>query len=358
MFSTTLLFVALLVLRAVAVPEGTKTAKRATCTVDSVSTANDVSDCSTVVIKEFTVPDGDTITMSFADSASVTMTGDVTFATSGPLITFEGSDVTFNGGDYTFDGNGADYWDGKGTNGGKTKPHPFMKIKASGAFEDFTVLNTPAQAISVGNDDTLVISKVTVDNSAGDTDDLGHNTDGFDVSASNVKIANCVVKNQDDCIAINSGSSIVFEDNTCSGGHGMSIGSMASGKTVSGVTFAGNTVTDSMYGIRIKVDKDATSGSVSDITYSQNTISGISEYGVLITQSYPDNDGTPGTDTTISDVNFDGEATTVAVDSNAYRLTIDCGKCTGTWDFKELTISGGKQGTVSANDAKINGGSY
>lgn len=24
-------------------------------------------------------------------------------------------------------GNGADYWDGKGTNGGKTKPHPFMK---------------------------------------------------------------------------------------------------------------------------------------------------------------------------------------------------------------------------------------
>ena len=39
------------------------------------------------------------------------------------------------------------------------------------------VLNTPAQAISVGNSDTLVISKVTVDNSAGDTDDLGHNTD-------------------------------------------------------------------------------------------------------------------------------------------------------------------------------------
>lgn len=63
---------------------------------------------------------------------------------------------------------------------------------------------------------------------------------GFDVSASNVKIANSgtsntaeavnrctqenvalVVKNQDDCIAINSGSNIVFEDNTCSGGHGM-----------------------------------------------------------------------------------------------------------------------------------------
>ena len=50
---------------------------------------------------------------------------------------------------------------------------------------------------------------------------------------------------------------------------GMSIGSISSGKTVSGVTFAGNTVTDSLYGIRIKVDKDATSGSVSDVTYSE-----------------------------------------------------------------------------------------
>ena len=95
----------------------------------------------------------------------------------------------------------------------------------------------------------------------------------------------------------------------------MSIGSISSGKTVSDVTFAGNTVTDSMYGIRIKVKKDATSGSVSDVTYSEsvsptssesvlthqprNTISGISKYGVLITQSYPDDDGTPGTDTTI-----------------------------------------------------------
>ena len=50
----------------------------------------------------------------------------------------------------------------------------------------------------------------------------------------------------------------------------MSIGSISSGKTVSGVTFAGNTVSDSMYGIRIKVKKDATSGGVSDVTYSES----------------------------------------------------------------------------------------
>ncbi|PCH33713.1 glycoside hydrolase family 28 protein [Wolfiporia cocos MD-104 SS10] len=362
MFSKSSLLAAVLVAPLVlAVPSPTETAKRSTCTVDSVDSASDISDCSTVEIQGFTVADGDTLTFSFADGASVTMTGDITFASttaSGPLVTLEGTDITFNGGDRTFDGNGADYWDGEGTNGGKAKPHPFMKIKASGLFEEFTVLNTPAQAISVGNDAALTISKVTVNNKAGDTDSLGHNTDGFDVSASNVKIANSVVENQDDCIAINSGSNIIFEDNTCSGGHGMSIGSIASGKTVSGVKFAGNTVTDSMYGVRIKVDQDATSGSVSNVTYSGNTISGISEYGVLITQSYPDNDGTPGTDTTISDVNFDGEPNTITVDSSAYNVVVDCGDCTGTWDWNELTVSGGKSSEISADDATINGGSY
>lgn len=34
-------------------------------------------------------------------------------------------------------------------------------------------------------------------------------------------------------LAINSGSNIVFENNYCSGGHGISIGSISSDKTVS-----------------------------------------------------------------------------------------------------------------------------
>ncbi|KZT68689.1 glycoside hydrolase family 28 protein [Daedalea quercina L-15889] len=346
------------IISVVAVPSATDAAKRSTCTVDSVSSASSLSDCSDVVIASFTVDDGDTVTMSFAESATVTMTGEVTFASttaSGPLITFEGTDISFNGGGNTFNGNGADYWDGEGTDGGKAKPHPFMKIKASGTFENFIVLNTPAQAISVGNDDPLTISDVTVNNKAGDTDDLGHNTDGFDVSASDVTIMNCVVENQDDCIAINSGSNIVFQENTCSGGHGMSIGSISSGKTVSGVVFSGNTVSDSLYGTRIKVDSDATSGSVTNVTWSGNMISSISDYGVLITQSYPDNDGTPGTDTTISDVNFIDSTTTVSVDSNATRVTVDCGQCTGTWDWSKLDATGGDAGTIDADDATVSG---
>lgn len=51
------------------------------------------------------------------------------------------------------------------------------RVKISGTFEDVTILNSPAQAISLGNSAALVIDSVTVDNSAGDAGALGHNTD-------------------------------------------------------------------------------------------------------------------------------------------------------------------------------------
>ncbi|KAF8307183.1 polygalacturonase [Clavulina sp. PMI_390] len=341
------------------VPTPVEVAKRATCTVSSAAAAASVSSCSDVVITGFTVSSGTTVTFSFAEGASVVMTGDIIFdqtTASGPLLTFEGTSVTFNGGDHNINGNGADYWDGEGTNGGVAKPHPFVKVKISGTFEDVTILNSPAQAVSVGNDAALLIHGVNVDNSAGAS--LGANTDGFDVSASDVTIQDCVVQNQDDCIAINSGSTIVFENNQCIGGHGISIGSIASDKTVSGVKIANNVVSDSMYGLRIKVDSDASDASVSDVTYEGNTVSGISKYGILITQSYPDDFSTPGTDSTISDINFTGTTTTVSVDSGAVRVGVDCGSCSGTWDWSSLSASGGTGDDLVLNDATISGGSY
>ena len=202
----------------------------------------------------------------------------------------------------------------------KLKMQSSPRVAMDGTFENLIVLNSPAHAISVDNNAPLLIRGVTIDNSAGDNGNLGHNTDvclphlrnfsrdllltshnskGFDVSANNVTIENCIVKNQDDCIAINGGSNIVFQNNSCSGGHGISIGSISSGKTVSDVTISDNTVTKSMYGLRIKAQAAATSGSVSRIIYSGNTVSGISKYGVLITQSYPADFGSPGTKTTI-----------------------------------------------------------
>lgn len=95
--SAALLSVFALAGTAVAVPSRTGTAKRATCTVNSVSSASDLSDCSDVVIAAFTVPGGSrhfrlflechfrrlicaepfsgTVTIEAASGATVTMTG-------------------------------------------------------------------------------------------------------------------------------------------------------------------------------------------------------------------------------------------------------------------------------------------
>ncbi|KZV65706.1 glycoside hydrolase family 28 protein [Peniophora sp. CONT] len=347
---------------AVASPTGTSMAKRATCTVSSVASAADLSSCSAVVIEAFSVPSGSVVTIAAAKGATVTMQGSVSFSkttASGPLITIDTDDVTFNGNGYSFKGNGDLYWDGEGTNGGVTKPHPFVKFKGYGTFTDFIVKNSPAQAISIGTTGgSAVFSDVLVDNADGDTGSLGHNTDGFDVSASDVTIKGSTVYNQDDCIAINSGSTLVFENNYCSGGHGISIGSIADAKTVSGVTISGNTVVKSMYGMRIKVDSDAT-GSVSGVTYSGNSIAANQKYGFLISQSYSTDFGTPGTSSTVSGINFTGSKTTVTTTGSYPRVGVDCGKCTGTWDWSELVATGGEASDiVLAGGVKISGGSY
>lgn len=54
-----------------------------------------------------------------------------------------------------------------------------------------------------------------------------------------------------------------------------------------------------------------------------------------------------------SDINFTGSKTTVAVDSSATRLAVDCGSCSGTWDFSELDITGGVGSVVDPDDATV-----
>ncbi|KAF5343151.1 hypothetical protein D9758_015205 [Tetrapyrgos nigripes] len=345
-----------------------KIGKRCTGTISSLSDVSSAQECTTVVINSFTVTAGQTFTLNPADGASVTLNGDVTFGFAewaGPLMVVEGNDITFNGNGHTLNGLGAQYWDGQGGNGGVTKPAPLLRINHDGGtFSNVKVLNSPGRAVAIGGDG-IVVSEITVDNSAGDAANsksdgkpAGANTDGFDISANSVTVQNSVVMNQDDCLAINRGTSITFQDNKCSGGHGISIGSISSSVVVSDIHITGNTVTNSMQCFRIKTDATATGSSVSGVTYSGNTASGCEEFGVLITQSYPDALGTPGTGVVISDVTFSG-TNTVSVNSAADRVDINCGStssCSGTWNFAGLTVSGGKAGTVK--NAKTSGGSF
>ncbi|THH01440.1 hypothetical protein EW145_g6915 [Phellinidium pouzarii] len=290
-----------------------------TATISSLSDVDAAKDCTTVNINGFTVPAGEGFTLSLATGSTVNLRW--------PRLKRRSYETS------SYD--------------------EMLRIKISGTFENVKVVNSPAQTFSVSNPGPLIISGMNIDNSQGDLPNAnsnglpaGHNTDGFDCSTTDLTIQNSMIKNQDDCLAINKGSNIVFTGNTCSGGHGISIGSVSSDVTVSGIVFTDNTVIDNDQAFRIKMDSDATGSTVSNITYSGNTGTGLRQFGVLIDQSYPDTLGTPGTGVILSDVNFIGTTTTLEVDSGAMQVAVNCGKgaCTGNWDWASLKASGGTVG--------------
>jgi len=335
--------------------------KRSSACTGTISSLSDVTAavaCTTVNINAFTVPAGQALTLTLLSGTTVNLNGDITFGVSnwaGPLFTVSGTSITFNGNGHTLNGNGPSYWDGLGGNGGVVKPAPMIKIKISGTYSNVKVLNSPARTYSVSNPAHLVMTGLTIDNSLGDQPNAnsnglaaGHNTDGFDCSTTDLVIQNSVIYNQDDCLAINKGSAITFTGNTCSGGHGISVGSIDSDVTVSAITISNNKIINNDQALRIKTKAAATGSTVSGITYTGNTATGCKRFGVIIDQSYPDTLGTPGTGVKLSAVTFSG-TNTIAVASGAQRVAVNCGSgsCSGTWNWSGLKVTGGSAGTIN-----------
>ncbi|CAE6476171.1 unnamed protein product [Rhizoctonia solani] len=175
---------------------------------------------------------------------------------------------------------------------------------------------------------------------------------GFSIES----VGSRTIYNQDDCIAINKGSNIIFQRNTCSGGHGISIGSVSTGAAVKNVQILNNKIVNNDQALRIKTKADATGASVTNVVFHDNTATGINKYGVIVDQGYPTTLGTPGHNVVMTDITFG--TNNIAVTSNAQRVAVNCGsKCTGTWDWSGLKVTGGKAGKVY-NYKGIKAGSY
>lgn len=133
----------------------------------------------------------------------------------GPLISISGTNIQISGSSgHLIDGGGARWWDGKGGNSGKIKPKFFAAHNLTGnsAITGLHIQNTPVQVYSISGSSGLTITSPIVDNKAGDTQG-GHNTDAFDIGSSDhITITGAKVYNQDDCVAINSGSVSYFPD--------------------------------------------------------------------------------------------------------------------------------------------------
>lgn len=268
----------------------------ADCTfTDAESAISGKTKCTNIVLSNINVPAGKTLDLTdLSDGTTLTFEGTTSFGYEeweGPLISVSGTKVTVQGAaGHIINMEGQEWWDGKGDSG-KTKPKGFEAHDLTDSIiKGLNIKNTPVQCFSINGASNLHVIDVTIDNSAGDGENGGHNTDAFDVgSSTGVYISGATVHNQDDCLAINSGTDISFTNGYCSGGHGLSIGSVGGrdDNTVENIYIADSNVTSSANGLRIKTIAGET-GSVKNVTYSGITLSDISDYGIVIEQDYKD----------------------------------------------------------------------
>jgi polygalacturonase len=363
-FSILLALVAELALAAPAPTFAAKGENRAnTCTFSGSSGASLASisktSCATIVLSNVAVPSGKTLDLTdLSSGTTVIFEGTTTFGYkewAGPLVSISGTDITVTGASGSvLDGGGPQYWDGKGSNGGKKKPKFFYAHSLTNSIiQDLTIINSPVQVYSIDNANGLFMNNLIIDDSAGDAGSLGHNTDAFDIGdSSGVYITGANVKNQDDCLAINSGTNITFTNGTCSGGHGLSIGSVGgrSNNAVQAITISNSIITNSQNGIRIKTVSGAT-GSVSGVTYSDITLGNITKYGIVIEQDYENGSptGTPTTGVPIIDLTL--SSITGSIASSATGVYVLCGSSNScsNWNWSGVSVTGGKNSAGCEN---------
>ncbi|KAJ5804986.1 hypothetical protein N7474_010873 [Penicillium riverlandense] len=303
--------------------------KRTDCTFTSAASAiAGKKSCSTIVLEDIHVPAGETLDLSDLEpKTKVVFAGETSFGYKewdGPLIRVSGSNIVVVGTtNHTINGGGERWWDGQGTNGGKTKPKFFYAHGLDNSLiAGLNVKNTPVQAFSIESNH-LLLTHITIDDSDGD--DLGaHNTDAFDVGDST--------------------HDILFTGAYCFGGHGLSIGSVGgrSNNKVENVKIEKSTVVNSQNGIRIKTDYKQT-GLVSGVTFSNIRLSNILDHGIVIEQDYENGSptGTPTTGIPITDLTV--ENITGSVQSDAAPVYILCGdgSCSD-WKWEGVDLSGGQ----------------
>jgi len=235
------------------------------------------------------------------------------------------------------------------------RPNHFItvsKLTAGSVIENLYIQNWPVHLFSISGADQLTIKNLVLNNTAGDVPNnssgtlaAAHNTDGFDFSSStNTIIENTSVYNQDDCVAVTSGNNITIDGLYCSGGHGLSIGSVGgkSNNNVTNITFKNSQVVNSQNGARIKTNYDTT-GFISNITYSNIQLSNIDTYGIDVQQDYLNGGptGDPSNGVIITNVLFQNVVgTATSDDARDYYVLCGSGSCSDIV-FSGVNITGG-----------------
>jgi polygalacturonase len=346
---------ALLALAATAAPMASAEAEAGCTLTGTYVKGTDISSCSAVVINSLSVPAGVTLDLTKTKAgASITFEGTTTFGTAkweGPLVLLTGSNLKV-GGTGTLDGQGSWYWK-QGTS--ISRPVFFRLSKVTGStLSGFTIKNSPFRTFSILSSTSTTLSGLTIDSSAGNS--LAKNTDGFDLSKNDhVTITGCKVYNQDDCLAMQSSTNTVFSGNTCSGGHGISIGSLGgtttdASDTVNGLTVYNNKIIDSVNGIRIKTIIDL-EGLVQNANYTSNTLTNVKN-AIVVHSDYSKSKGgytgSPTSKVKITGVTINGLTGSA---TNVYDIVANP-SVVSNWKFSGVSVSG-KTGSCSGQPSTV-----
>ncbi|OBZ88758.1 Exopolygalacturonase rpg16 [Choanephora cucurbitarum] len=280
-------------------------AQAATCTVSTsgnvanniVTAFNNCKNGGTVVFsKGATYNLNDLVTVQGLNNVNVQFYGTLNlpayntkFNGKSAFLIIKGTKVNFDGGNVgVINGNGQKWWDAKN----RSAPTVLrMTVDGNSTFANFKILQAPRAHIGITGCNGITLDNITlntVSNSANDA----HNTDAVDISNSkNVNWTNSVVRNGDDCMAINGNTSQVRVNNVqCTGSHGFSVGSLGKGgetDVVSGIYVTNSKCTNCQNGLRIKTWPGG-KGSVSDVHFSGVELNNV-DNPIVITTHYCDN---------------------------------------------------------------------
>ncbi|KAF2151660.1 glycoside hydrolase family 28 protein [Myriangium duriaei CBS 260.36] len=213
-----------------------------------------------------------------------------------------GEDVNIYGGG-TIDGNGQVWYDLYAKNIYILRPVLFGTIGLhDSTISHLNLRNSPEYYNFVANSTNVVFSDISIQG-ASKSANPAKNTDGWDTyRSSNIVIQNSVINNGDDCVSFKPNStSILVQNLSCTGSHGISVGSLGQYKgeydIVQDVLVYNITLTNVTDGARIKVWPGSAaalsgdlqggggSGMVKNIVYDTLTVNN-ADYAIEVTQCY------------------------------------------------------------------------
>lgn len=159
--------------------------------------------------------------------AGLMLTGMRWFSFGGTNVKYVGTNNVTGG---WIEGYGQQYWDANPVNGSGIDNRPKLILwELQDSSIQYLKVRKPPAWVSTLSGNNIKVSDVFIDASTYDGGGFPFNTDGFDITATNVNINHMTILNGDDAIAINNGAENVTVQDVFMGGpgcHGLSIGSL------------------------------------------------------------------------------------------------------------------------------------